>query len=113
MQAAKAIPEYYRTISSQINKMFKYFKPYIQEEIRIAKSRIYISFDKQGLKHKKLSIISIIIHFINAKYKAITRLIGLPELLGHRKAKVIKSCFSYSKLAAILFLLVVLFFRIG
>jgi hypothetical protein len=113
MQAAKAIPEYHKTVGSWIDEMFKYFEPYIQEEIHTAKSRIYISFNGWGLKHEKLSVISIVIYFINAKYKAVTRLIGLPELPGHRKARVVSHVFSSSELAAILFLLEVLFFRIG
>ena len=90
MQAFKAIPIYSKTIASQIDKMFESFKPYIREEIHIAKSKIYVSFNSQGLKRENLSVIRVVIHFINNKYKAITRLIGLPELLGHRKSRVSK-----------------------
>ena len=50
-----------------------------------------------GVKHEKLSVVSVVVHFINAKYEAVTRLIGLPELLGHRKAGVGKSCSMLSK----------------
>jgi len=31
------------------------------------------------------------VHFINTNYKAITRLISLPELLGHKKTRIGKS----------------------
>ena len=90
MQASKAIPIYFKTIASQINKMFESFKPYIREEIHIAKSKIHVSFDSQRLKRKNFSVIRVVIHFINNKYKAVTRLISLPELLGHRKSGVSK-----------------------
>jgi hypothetical protein len=30
------------------------------------------------------------VHFINANYKCVTRLIGLPELLDYRKAGISK-----------------------
>jgi hypothetical protein len=56
----------------------------------MATSRIYISFNGWGLKHEKLSVIGVVIHFINAKYKVVTRLIGLPELPGHGKTGISK-----------------------
>jgi hypothetical protein len=65
------------------------------KEVRNAKSKVLISFNGWGSKRKKLSIISIIVHFINDKYKAISRLIGLPELPGHRKSGIGKSFFYY------------------
>jgi len=68
--------------------MFVYFKPQIIKEIRTAKSRIYVSFDSWGSKHENLSILGVVVHFINYKYKNVTCLIGLLELLGHRKASV-------------------------
>jgi hypothetical protein len=49
------------------------------------------------LKHKKLSIISVIIHFINNKYKAILYLIGLLTLLKRRKLNISKLLFYYFK----------------
>ena len=57
-------------------------------EVHNAKLRIFISFDGWGLKNKKLSVLGVIIHFINDKYKAVTCLIGLLELLDYRKANV-------------------------
>ena len=65
--------------------MFLSFEPYLIEEIKNARSRIYITFNSWGSKHKKLSILGIVIHFINTQGKAITRLLGLLELPGHRK----------------------------
>jgi hypothetical protein len=56
----------------------------------MAKSHIYISFNDWGLKHEKLSIIGIIIHFINVKYKVVARLISLLELPGHGKTSISK-----------------------
>jgi hypothetical protein len=58
--------------------MFIYFKPEIIKEIRCARSRITVSFDGWGLKREKISVLSVVVHFINANYKNVTRLIGLP-----------------------------------
>ena len=77
--------------------MFKYFEPEVIEEVRNAKSRISISFDGWGSKREKLSIVSVVVHFINDKYEAISRLIGLPTLPGHRKTGVSESFFYYFK----------------
>jgi hypothetical protein len=60
----------------------------IIDKIRIAKSKIYISFDGWGSKYKKLSVVGVVIHFINGMGEAVTRLIGLLELPGHGKAGV-------------------------
>jgi hypothetical protein len=96
-----------------INKMFEYFKPEIKEEIRTAKSKIYVLFNGWGSKHEKLSVISVVVHFINNQGDMVTCLIGLPELLNHVKAGVGKSSILiYSEHTAILFLLVVLYRRI-
>ena len=75
--------------------MFEYFEPEIQEEIKTAKFKIHVSFDGWGSKHEKLSIIGVVIHFINEYYENVTRLIGLPELPGHGKAGVGKCSISY------------------
>ncbi len=92
IQASAALLKYSGTIATWINQMFENFEPTIQEEIRTARSRIHVSFDGWGSKHEKLSVVGVVVHFINAKYEAVTRLIGLPELLGHGKAGVGKSC---------------------
>jgi hypothetical protein len=68
--------------------MFAYFEPEVIEEIRNAKSRISISFDGWGSKHEKLSVVGVVVHFINERYENVTRLIGLPELPGHGKTGV-------------------------
>jgi hypothetical protein len=77
--------------------MFKHFKPEVIEEVHNAKSRISILFNGWGLKHKRLSVVGIIIHFINNKYKAVLRLISLPMLPGHRKTGVSELFFYYFK----------------
>ena len=65
------------------------------KEVYNAKSKVSISFNGWGSKREKLSVISIIIYFINNKYKAILCLIGLPKLLGHRKLGIGKLFFYY------------------
>ena len=65
------------------------------KEVCNTKSKVLILFDGWGLKRKKLSVISIVVHFINNKYKAILCLIGLPKLLGHRKLGIGKLFFYY------------------
>jgi hypothetical protein len=77
--------------------MFIYFKPIVIEEVCNTKSKVSISFNGWGLKHKKLSVVGVVVHFINNKYKAVLRLIGLPKLLGHRKSGVGKLFFYYFK----------------
>ena len=77
--------------------MFIYFEPMVIEEIYNAKSKVLISFNRWGLKREKLSVISIVIHFINDKYEVVSRLIGLLELPGHKKSGVGKSFFYYFK----------------
>jgi hypothetical protein len=70
--------------------MFDYFEPIVIKEIKIARSCILISFDRWGSKHEKILVLGVVIHFINDKYKSVTRLIGLPELPGHGKAGISK-----------------------
>ena len=65
--------------------MFTHFELEVIEEIRHTKSKISISFDRWGSKREKISVLRVIAHFINEKYKAVSRLIGLPELPGHGK----------------------------
>ena len=77
--------------------MFKHFEPEVIKEVRNAKSRISISFDGWGSKRERLSVVSVIIHFINDKYEAVSRLIGLPTLPGHGKTGVGESFFYYFK----------------
>jgi len=77
--------------------MFKYFELEVIEEVRNAKSKVSISFDGWRSKREKLSVIGIIVHFINDKYEAVSRLIGLLELPGHRKSSVGESFFYYFK----------------
>jgi hypothetical protein len=88
IQASDAIPVSGGTSATWISAMFKHFELEVQEEIRTAKSRIYISFNGWGSKHEKLSVVGVVIHFVNNKYKVVTRLLGLPELPGHGKTGV-------------------------
>jgi len=70
--------------------MFEYFELEIIEEIRISKSKVSISFDRWGSKCEKLSVISVVIHIINAKGENVTCLIRLPELPRYSKTGVSK-----------------------
>lgn len=91
-QAADNLPED-TTTAKWIHEMFEHFEPQVIHEVQNAKSRILVSFDGWGLKHEKISVVSVIIYFINDKYENVTRLIGLLELPGHRKAGVNKWSF--------------------
>jgi hypothetical protein len=93
MQAANALPLHNNTVESWIDEMFHHFEPDIKEEIRTAKSRIHCSFDGWGSRHEKISVIGLVIHFVNGKGENVTRLIGLPELPNHRKRGIGKSYF--------------------
>jgi hypothetical protein len=77
--------------------MFKHFEPEVIKEVYNTKLRILILFDKWGLKRERLSVVSVVIYFINDKYKAILRLIGLPMLPRHRKTGVSELFFYYFK----------------
>ena len=68
--------------------MFEFFKPKVVVELYRAKSRISISFNGQGSEREKISIVSVVVHFINDKYKAVTRLISLPSLPNYSKTSV-------------------------
>ena len=72
----------------QKNLDLKYFEPEVIKEIRNTKSSITISFDRWGSKHKKISVLGVVIHFINNKYENVTRLISLSELPGHGKTGI-------------------------
>jgi hypothetical protein len=85
------------TVSNWIYELFKHFKPEVIKEVCNVKSRISILFNGWGLKRERLSVVGVIVHFINNKYKAVLRLIGLPELPGHRKTGVGELFFYYFK----------------
>ena len=65
--------------------MYSYFEPTILAEISTARSRIHVSFDGWGSKHEKISVLGVVVYFINQSYDNVTRLIALPELLNHSK----------------------------
>jgi hypothetical protein len=77
--------------------MFKHFEPEVIKEVCNTKSRISILFNRWGSKRERLSVVGIVIHFINDKYEAISRLISLPTLPGHGKTGVSKLFFYYFK----------------
>ena len=87
IQAASSIPGA-TTVTEWIHELFAHFEPVVIREIANARSKISITFDGWGSKHEKLSVVGVVVHFINEHYKNVTRLIGLPELPGHRKAGV-------------------------
>ncbi len=87
IQAASSIPSS-TTIAGWIHELFAHFEPVIIREIANARSKISITFDGWGSKHEKISVVGVAVHFIDENYKNVTRLIGLPELPGHRKAGV-------------------------
>jgi len=78
------------TITNWIHDMFEHFEPDIIVKVATARLAISISFDGWGLKHEKISVVSVVIHFINDKYENVTCLISLLELPGHGKAGVSK-----------------------
>ena len=49
-----------------------------------------MSFNKQGFKYKKISILNIIIYFINRNYKNIIRFINLLKLFEYKKTGINK-----------------------
>jgi hypothetical protein len=54
-----------------------------------------MSFDGWGSKHEKISVLSVVTHFINKNHKNVTHLIGLPKLPKHRKTGVSRSITPY------------------
>jgi hypothetical protein len=77
--------------------MFKHFEPEVIKEVYNTKLRILILFNGWGLKRERLSVVSVVVYFINNKYEAILRLIGLPMLPGHGKTSVGELFFYYFK----------------
>jgi hypothetical protein len=49
-----------------------------------------MSFDRWGLKHKKINVLGIVVYFINKGYKNVICFIGLPELPEHKKTNIDK-----------------------
>lgn len=93
VQAANAIPESASTVETWIHDLYTHFEPGIRLEIVNAKSKVSITFDGWSSKHDKISVVGVVVHFINDKYEAVSRLIGLPELPGHSKTGVGKLCY--------------------
>ena len=87
LQATSSLPSHI-IIGNWIYKLFEYFEPIIIREIANARSKVSVTFDGWGSKHEKISVVGVVIHFINEDYENVTRLIGLPELPGHGKAGV-------------------------
>jgi hypothetical protein len=87
LQAASSLPSH-TTIGNWIHELFEHFEPIIIREIANARSKVSVTFNGWGSKHEKISVVGVVIHFINEDYENVTRLIGLPELPGHGKAGV-------------------------
>jgi hypothetical protein len=88
IEAINAFPDSHSTVETWIHDLFRHMEPQILEELRNAKSKITITFDGWGSKREKISVLGVVVHFINARYESCTRLIGLPELPGHKKTGV-------------------------
>jgi hypothetical protein len=88
MQSLEAIPKSKGLVASWIHDLYQHFEPYIIKEIRTAKSKISVSFDGWGTKREKLSVVGVVVHFVNAKYEIVSRLIGLPAPAAHGKRGV-------------------------
>ena len=87
IQASSSIPNH-KTVSTWIYELFKHFEPVIIREIANTRSKISITFDGWGSKHEKISVIGVVVYFINEYYENVMRLIGLPELPGYGKAGI-------------------------
>jgi hypothetical protein len=83
----EVLPDSPTTMTSWIKEIFEDCKPELIREIAGAKSKISISFDGWMSKNK-LSLIGVCVHFMNAEYKVVTRLLGLPLLPDHGKRGV-------------------------
>jgi hypothetical protein len=98
-QCVNALPKSYLTIATWIEEIYIYFELTIKEEIKQVRLKILISFDGWGLKHKKISLVGVVAYFIDFKGHAVSRLLGMPELPGHSKAR--KSTYFPSKIPLI------------
>jgi hypothetical protein len=96
------MPDAHSTVAIWIYNMYWHFEPRVIKEIRTAKSRINVSFDRWGFKHEKISVLGIVTYFINERYENVTRLIGLPELPEHKKTGVGMSILPYVRVFKVL-----------
>jgi len=87
-EVINALPTAHGTIGSWIDDMFQYFEPEVIAEVQTAISRISITFDGWGSKREKISVVAVVLHFINAKGENVTRLAGLPQLPNHGKTGI-------------------------
>jgi hypothetical protein len=112
-QAADNIPVG-NTVGNWVHDLFDHFEPEIIKEVASARSAISVTFDGWGSKHEKISVVGVVLNFINDKYENVTRLIGLPELPGIGKLVLVSGHFHLcSAHAHILHLLVELYLQIG
>jgi len=87
-EVINALPDSDSTVASWIEDMFQYFEPEVIAEVQTAQSRISITFDGWGSKRDKISVVAVVLHFINEREELVTRLAGLPELPGHGKTGI-------------------------
>lgn len=87
-QTITSIPASDSTVATWIDQMFTHFEPQLIAEVATAQSKMSITFDGWGSKREKISVVAVVLHFINGKGQLVTRLAGLPELPGHGKTGV-------------------------
>lgn len=87
-EVVNSIPSSGSTVASWIDQMFQYFEPEVIAEVQSALSKISITFDGWGSKRDKISVVAVVLHFINGKGELVTRLAGLSELPGHGKTGI-------------------------
>jgi hypothetical protein len=87
-EVINALPDAASTVGVWIKEMFEHFEPELIAEVATAKSKISFSFDGWGSKRDKISVVALVLHFINGKGQMVTRLAGLPELPNHGKTGI-------------------------
>ena len=88
IEAVNALPTSHITSEAWIGEMFNYFEPAIIQDVAEAQSRISVSFDGWGSRREKISVVAIVLHYVNKRGQIVTVLAGLPELPGHGKSGV-------------------------
>lgn len=88
IQALNALPTSHSTSETWVTKMFQYFEPQIIADVAEAQSKISLSFDGWGSKREKISVVALVLHYVNKRGEVVIVLAGLLELLGHRKSGV-------------------------
>ena len=93
-EVIKVLPVIASTVGIWINNIFKYFEPELIVEVATTKLKISFSFNGWGNKRNKISVVALVLYFINSKGQIVTRLASLLELLNHGKTGI--STYNYS-----------------